>query len=170
MKYRNWKVSTCSVLYVLWSAKTTTNDLPCEMKGKEAVLKWGIKEHIVQVPTTIFSRVSLHWLSVFSVMIFLLPRNISTFTNFFFRKMIYVGLKPAAPNRLADESHSHYPGRPPRHPQKKGWGGCTFRAEDLDRLHGHESEDVDKRLVTRDGNESTSYVINTNQFSKTQLE
>ena len=89
--------------------------------------------------------------------------------KFFFRNMIYVGLEPAAPNRLADDSHSHYPGRPPRNPQKE-WGGCTFQAEDLDRLHGHESEDVDKRLVRRDWNESTSYVIHTNQFSKTQLE
>ena len=83
--------------------------------------------------------------------------------------MRYVGLEPAAPNCLADESHSHFRGRPPRHPQKKGWGGCTSQAEDLDRLHGHESEDVDERLVTRDWNESTSYVIHTNQFSKTQL-
>ena len=53
---------------------------------------------------------------------------------------------------------------------KKEWGGCTFQAEDLDCPLGHESEDVDKRLVTRDWIESTSYVIHTNQFSKTELE
>ena len=53
--------------------------------------------------------------------------TVTKFFFFFFRNMIYVGLEPAAPNRLADESHSHYPGKPPRHPQKKNGEDVPFK-------------------------------------------